>query len=133
MPFVNIVRPSADRLFSSIARRLGDRAVCVVPAGHLPDGSADARDISDAEGRVLAQNDCKRYARVPHFENTGLCEQQGSREYRHTRDFRQKLAKWLREVKAWWPDCPAVASPDGQFLMLSSARNSSAINTAQIA
>jgi len=74
-----------------------------------------------------------RQARVPLFGTTGLAQQLGSREYSRERDFRQKLAKWLREVKAWWPDCPAVASPDGQFLMLSSARNSSAINTTRIA
>ena len=73
-----------------------------------------------------------RPARVPLFGTTGLAQQQGTKEYSRERDFRQKLAKWLREVKAWWPDCPAVASPDGQFLMLSSARNSSAINTTRI-
>ena len=70
-----------------------------------------------------------RQARVPLFGNTGLAQQLGPKGYRRERDFRQKLAKWLREVKAWWPDCPTAASPDGQFLILSSARNSAAINT----
>jgi len=42
-----------------------------------------------------------RQARVPLFGNTGLALQLGSKEYRRERDFRQKLAKWLREVKAW--------------------------------
>ena len=79
---------------------------------------------------MLAQNDCERHARVPHFENAGLCEQQGSREYRHTRDFRQKLAKWLREVKAWRPGCPATVSPDGPSLIVSFAQASPAINSA---
>jgi hypothetical protein len=71
--------------------------------------------------------EASRQARVPLFGFTGLAQQLGSKGYRRERDFRQKLAQWLREVKAWWPDCPAVASPDGQFLILSSARNSPAI------
>ena len=36
----------------------------------------------------------------------GLGQQLGSKEYGRERDFRQKLANWLREVKAWWPECP---------------------------
>ena len=68
-------------------------------------------------------------ARVPLFGSTGLGQQLGSKEYGRQRDFRQKLAKWLREVKALWPACPASASPDGRFLIISSARSSPAINT----
>jgi hypothetical protein len=67
-------------------------------------------------------------ARVPLFGSTGLAQQLGSKEYGRDRDFRQKLAKWLREVKAWWPECPVDGSPDGRFLILSSARGSPAIN-----
>jgi hypothetical protein len=67
-------------------------------------------------------------ARVPLFGSTGLSRQLGSKGYGRRRDFRQKLAKWLREVKAWWPECPASASPDGRFLIISSARSSPAIN-----
>jgi hypothetical protein len=67
-------------------------------------------------------------ARVPLFGSTGLGQQLGSKEYGRDRDFRQKLTKWLREVKAWWPECPADRSPDGRFLILSSARGSPAIN-----
>ena len=59
----------------------------------------------------------------------GLDQQLGSKEYGRERDFRQKLAKWLREVKAWRPECPAAASPDGRFLIVSSAKSSPAINT----
>jgi hypothetical protein len=70
-----------------------------------------------------------RQARVPLFGSTGLAQQLGSKEYGRERDFRQKLAKWLSEVKVWWPGCPTNASPDGQFLILSSARNSPVINT----
>ncbi len=70
-----------------------------------------------------------RHARVPLFGSMGLDQQLGSKEYGRERDFRQKLAKWLREVKAWWPECPAAASPDGRFLIISSAKSSPAINT----
>jgi hypothetical protein len=66
-------------------------------------------------------------ARVPLFGSTGLAQQLGSKEYGRQRDFRQKLGKWLREVKAWWPECPASPSPDGRFLIISSAGSSPAI------
>jgi len=68
-----------------------------------------------------------REARVPLFGITGLTQQLGSREYSRERDFRQKLAKWLREIKAWWPECPAATSPDNRFLVISSAKRSPAI------
>ena len=67
-------------------------------------------------------------ARIPLFGTMGLAQQLGSKEYGRDRDFRQKLAKWLLEVKAWWPECPADGSPDGRFLILTSARRSPAIN-----
>ena len=70
-----------------------------------------------------------RQARVPLFGNMGLCQQLGSKEYGRERDFRQKLAKWLREVKVWWPECPAIVSTDSRFLLLSSAKGSPAINS----
>jgi len=58
-------------------------------------------------------------ARVPLLGITGLIQQLGSKEYSRECDFRQKLGKWLREVKAWRPECPATISPDGRFLILS--------------
>lgn len=70
-----------------------------------------------------------RQARVPLLGITGLIQQLGSKEYSRERDFRQKLGKWLREVKAWWPECPATTSPDGRFLIIWSAKGSPAINT----
>ena len=74
--------------------------------------------------------DAGRQARVPLFGIAGLDQQLGSKHYGRQRDFRQKLAKWLQEVKAWWPECPATASSDGRFLIISSARSSPAINAA---
>jgi hypothetical protein len=70
-----------------------------------------------------------RQAHIPLFGRIGLAQQLGSKEYSRERDFGQKLAKWLREVKAWWPECPATTSPDGRFLILSSAKNAPAIHS----
>jgi Plasmid encoded RepA protein len=70
-----------------------------------------------------------RQARVPLPGITGLIQQLGSKEYSRERDFRQKLAKWMREVRAWWPECPATISPDGRFLILSSAKKAPAIHS----
>lgn len=72
-----------------------------------------------------------RQARVPLLGITGLIQQLGSKKYSGERDFRQNLATWLREVKAWWPECPAVASSDGRFVILFSARDRPAINSAR--
>jgi len=69
-------------------------------------------------------------SRVPIFGNSGLGQQLGSIEYGRQRDFRNKLTKWLREVKAWWPECPASISSDGRFLLITSARSSPAIGAA---
>jgi len=69
-------------------------------------------------------------SRVPLFGNSGLGLQLGSIEYGRQRDFRNKLNKWLREVKAWWPECPVLPSLDGRFLVISSARSSPAIGAA---
>jgi hypothetical protein len=71
--------------------------------------------------------DAGRQARVPLFGITGLVQQLGSKGYSRERDFCQKLAKWLREVKTWWPECPAATSPDSRFLVISSAKRSPAI------
>jgi len=58
----------------------------------------------------------------------GLEHQLGSKHYGRERDFGQKLAKWLREVKVWWPECPAALSADGRFLIISSGKGGPAIN-----
>jgi len=69
----------------------------------------------------------EQQARVPLSGGAGLIHQLGSKEYSRHRDFRQKLAKWLRELKAWWPECPASLSSDGKFLVIGSGRRSPAI------
>jgi two-component system chemotaxis response regulator CheB len=47
--------PSVDRLFSSAARVLGDRAIAVVLTGMGDDGAAGVRDISERGGMVLVE------------------------------------------------------------------------------
>jgi hypothetical protein len=66
-------------------------------------------------------------ARVPLTGTCGLIQQLGSKGCSRERDFRQKFAKWLTEVKTWWPECRAALSPDGDCLIVASAGQSPAI------
>jgi hypothetical protein len=66
-------------------------------------------------------------AHVPLFGQGGLGNQLGSMEYARDRRFREKLVQWLREIRVWWPECPARVSPDRRFLLIASARLSPAI------
>lgn len=47
--------PSVDRLFSSAARVLGDRAIAVVLTGMGDDGAKGAKEISDNGGAILVE------------------------------------------------------------------------------
>ena len=59
-----------------------------------------------------------------------LAQQLGTKEYSRNRRFRQKILAWLRQVKAFWPTCPARISTDGRFLIVDSSKKSPAINRA---
>lgn len=71
-------------------------------------------------------------ALVPLYGPGGLQAQLGSMEYKRDRRFREKVTDWLREVKAWWPECPAHMSEDGGVLIIRSARGAPAIKPAEI-
>ena len=72
-----------------------------------------------------------RSVRIPLFTQGGLVDQLGSIEYSEKRFFRRKLAYWLREVRTFWPECPARISQDGQALVVRFPHKTFAIASAQ--
>ena len=57
-------------------------------------------------------------ARIPLVGRGSLAGQLGVAEYGLARTFRLTLRRWLRTVRALWPECPAYLSEDGSFLIL---------------
>jgi hypothetical protein len=66
--------------------------------------------------------------RIPLFGANGLCNQLGTVQYSVDRFFRHKIAQWLRQVKALWPECPAALSEHGHRLVVRSSKKSTAIH-----
>jgi two-component system chemotaxis response regulator CheB len=65
-PPVRFVRPSADRLFESLAAEYGERALVVVLSGTGSDGSDGAVAVGRAGGTVFAeQADTARFPGMP--------------------------------------------------------------------
>lgn len=69
--------------------------------------------------------------RIPLFSTGGLSEQLGTGQYSADRFFRRKIRRWLHEVRALWPECPASLSKDGQSLILHSAKKNPAVVAVQ--
>ncbi len=63
----------------------------------------------------------KREERVPLFGPFGLANQLGVQAFTRERKFRERLNAWLKLVRLYWPECPAVISHDGTFLEVSRA------------
>ena len=64
---------------------------------------------------------------LPLIADFGLNQQLGSAEYDDARFFRRKVRMWLQQVKALWPECPALISADGSVIIVQSSRKSPAI------
>jgi hypothetical protein len=59
---------------------------------------------------------------IPIVGPGSLKEQLGVADYPLERTFRLTLRRWLRHVRALWPECPARLSEDGSSLLFSSSR-----------
>ena len=56
-----------------------------------------------------------------------LNEQLGTTHYSLDRAFRLAVSRWLKTVKALWPECPATIVDSGQTLLVRSSRKCPAI------
>jgi hypothetical protein len=64
---------------------------------------------------------------IPLIGPGGLNKQLGGTEYSLDRRFCHAVVTWLKKVKVFWPECPAVVSNDRRFLAVHSSRRSPAI------
>ena len=65
---------------------------------------------------------------IPLFAAGGLREQLGCRIHPEDRFLRRKINQWLRVIRAYWPQCPAKISADGQSLIIFSSKPSPALH-----
>jgi hypothetical protein len=69
-------------------------------------------------------------ARIPLTGPGSLKDQLGVANYALERTFRLTLRRWLRTVRALWPECPAQLAEDHSSLLLASSRGAGAICSA---
>ena len=60
----------------------------------------------------------KSAERIPLFGAFGLAAQLGVQEYARERKFRERIKEWLKLVRLYWPECPAIVSQDGRSIAL---------------
>ncbi len=58
---------------------------------------------------------------MPLFGPYGLANQLGIQTFTRERKFRERINSWLKLVRLYWPQCPAVVSRTGTFLEVNSA------------
>ncbi|MFZ0961682.1 MAG: replication protein RepA [Terriglobia bacterium] len=68
--------------------------------------------------------------RIPMVAPGGLNEQLGTAEYSLDRRFCHTIVGWLKKVKTFWPECPAVVTTDRRSLVAHSSGKSPAIRPA---
>jgi hypothetical protein len=69
---------------------------------------------------------------IPLVGPGGLNKQLGAAEYSVIRRLRHAIVIWLKKLKVFWPECPAVVSNDRRFLVVHSSRPSPAIGSALV-
>ena len=64
----------------------------------------------------------KEAVSIPLFSQYGLLAQLGVEGYGRERKFRQTVKSWLKSIRAYWPQCPATISEDGESLQVRAGR-----------
>jgi hypothetical protein len=70
-------------------------------------------------------------ARIPLLGPFGLAAQLGNVPYAVERTFRLTVHRWLRTVRALWPECPANLASDGNFLTVQPSFQTCAVRPTQ--
>jgi hypothetical protein len=68
-----------------------------------------------------------RPARIPLHGPMGLASQLGNAPYAVARTFRLTVQRWLRTVRALWPECPVNLADDGRSLVVRTSHTACAI------
>ncbi len=70
-------------------------------------------------------------ARIPLLGPSGLAAQLGNAPYGVERTFRLTVHRWLRTVRALWPECPANLASDGDCLTVQPSYQTCAVRPTQ--
>ena len=70
-------------------------------------------------------------ARIPLLGPHGLAAQLGNAPYAVERTFRLTVQRWLRTVRALWPECPANLASDGNWLAVQPSYQACAVRPTQ--